>query len=125
MLLSRIPGADAATLTPAIETHIRIPPPTPLFKTSQSPAPASNYSITDDKPQTPAQLKQHMQNLMNQQKIVLFMKGDHITPRCGFSRKIVALLESQNVMDFATSDILKDEKVRQGECCCLRFALVY
>ncbi|KIM74876.1 hypothetical protein PILCRDRAFT_827798 [Piloderma croceum F 1598] len=112
-LLSRIPGADAAALTQAIETHARIPP-TPLSKTSQSPAPASNYSIADDKQETPAQLEQRMRDLMNQQKIVLFMKGDRVTPRCGFSRKIVALLESQNVTDFATFDILKDEKVRQG-----------
>jgi glutaredoxin-related protein len=62
-----------------------------------------------------------MRDIMNQQKVVLFMKGDRVTPRCGFSRKIVALLESQNVTDFATFDILKDEKVRQGECCGLRF----
>jgi glutaredoxin-related protein len=60
---------------------------------------------------------------MNQQKIVLFMKGDRTAPRCGFSRKIVALLESQNVTDYATFDILKDESVRQGECYSLRFCL--
>jgi glutaredoxin-related protein len=56
-----------------------------------------------------------MRDLMTQRKIVLFMKGDPVTPRCGFSRRIVALLDNQNVKDFATFDILTDESVRQGE----------
>jgi len=91
-------------------------PPTPLIlKHPNHPHPAPNHSVTDDKQETPAQLEQRMRDIMNQQKIVLFMKGDRVTPRCGFSRKSCALLENQKVTDFATFDILKDEKVRQGE----------
>jgi len=44
---------------------------------------------------------------------VLFMKGSPDEPRCGFSKKIVALLEEQKVQ-FAHFDILTDESVRQG-----------
>ena len=41
------------------------------------------------------------------------MKGDPETPRCGFSRQAVALLQEAKVQ-FTTFDILKDEEVRQG-----------
>jgi glutaredoxin-related protein len=44
---------------------------------------------------------------------MLFMKGDPETPRCGFSRKAVALLREQNVQ-FGSFDILEDEAVRSG-----------
>ena len=45
--------------------------------------------------------------------MVLFMKGSPDEPRCGFSRKIVALLRDQGVQ-FAHFDILSDESVRSG-----------
>jgi glutaredoxin-related protein len=97
----------------------------PQSKTSQAPAPPPTYSATDDKQETPAELEKRMRALMTQQNIVLFMKGDRTTPRCGFSRKIVDLLQSQNVADFATFDILKDEGVRQGESYSSHFFAMY
>lgn len=45
---------------------------------------------------------------------MLFMKGDPDVPRCGFSRRAVALLRDQKV-DFGSFDILSDETVRSGE----------
>jgi len=112
-LLDRISGADAATLTKAIEKHTNIPAP-PQSKTSQAPAKASDYSATEEKQETPEQLEQRLRDLMTQHKIVLFMKGDRDVPRCGFSKQIIALLREQNVSDYATFDILTDESVRQG-----------
>ena len=50
---------------------------------------------------------------MNQDQVVLFMKGSPDQPRCGFSRRIVATLRDQNVQ-FAHFDILSDENVRSG-----------
>lgn len=44
---------------------------------------------------------------------MLFMKGSPQEPRCGFSRKIVELLQAEKVR-FGTFDILSDEEVRQG-----------
>lgn len=44
---------------------------------------------------------------------MLFMKGSPDTPRCGFSRRIVALLREQNVA-FSSFDILGDDGVRAG-----------
>ena len=54
-----------------------------------------------------------MRGLMNQSKVVLFMKGTPDAPRCGFSRQTVAIFKEQNV-DFTHFDILTDESVRQG-----------
>jgi len=51
---------------------------------------------------------------MNQSKVVLFMKGSPDVPRCGFSRKICALLRD-NKIEFMHFDILTDESVRQGK----------
>ncbi len=50
---------------------------------------------------------------MQQDKVVLFMKGSPDAPRCGFSRRIVALLKNQNIT-FTHFDILTDESVRAG-----------
>jgi len=63
--------------------------------------------------ETQEELKERMQALMNQSKVVLFMKGNPDAPRCGFSRKISALLKDKNV-EFTHFDILTDEDVRQG-----------
>jgi len=59
---------------------------------------------------------------MNQSKVVLFMKGTPETPKCGFSRKMVALLNEHDVK-FTSFDILTDESVRQGEWRFQAFAL--
>lgn len=44
---------------------------------------------------------------------MLFMKGDPSTPKCGFSRQTVELLQSLNA-EFGSFDILTDEEIRQG-----------
>ena len=50
---------------------------------------------------------------MEQDKVMLFMKGFPDAPRCGFSRKIVNILKDHDVK-FSSFDILSDERVRQG-----------
>jgi len=50
---------------------------------------------------------------MEQDKVMLFMKGTPDAPRCGFSRKIVKLLEDQGIK-YSSFDILSDESVRSG-----------
>lgn len=55
------------------------------------------------------QIKQHIEN----NAIVLFMKGNAEMPMCGFSARAVNLLKSCGAT-FATVDVLKDETIRQG-----------
>tara|TARA_A100001015_G_C15039890_1_gene738945 strand:+ start:3953 stop:4978 length:1026 start_codon:yes stop_codon:yes gene_type:complete len=62
---------------------------------------------------TTEQLNQKLKQLINTAPVMLFMKGSPDTPRCGFSRKIVDILKT-NEIEFASFDILQDEDVRQG-----------
>jgi thiol-disulfide isomerase/thioredoxin len=105
-LLGRITGADAAALTALLDTHLSPRAAGPLSSTTQAPAPLSEQ-------ETPAQLETRLKDIMARERVMLFMKGDPDTPRCGFSRKAVALLRDQNV-HFGSFDILEDEVVRSG-----------
>ena len=60
-----------------------------------------------------ASLKERLEKLIKQSKIVLFMKGDRFMPQCGFSAHAIEILEGLGA-DFSTFDILEDEEVRQG-----------
>ena len=54
-----------------------------------------------------------IENLLAENRIVLFMKGSRAAPQCGFSAattdRLNALLE-----DYVTVDVLADEEIRQG-----------
>ncbi|KZP10482.1 glutaredoxin [Athelia psychrophila] len=112
-VLTKVEGADAAALTAAVAKHTQ-KIAAPLSTTTQAPAtpPAAPASF-EEKGESPDDLEKRMKALMNKSKVVLFMKGDPTTPRCGFSRRTVALLQDHKV-EFTTFDILTDESVRQG-----------
>ena len=46
-------------------------------------------------------------------RVVLFMKGDREAPQCGFSARVVQMLD-RIVPDYTTVDVLADPAVRQG-----------
>ncbi|KAF7326023.1 Monothiol glutaredoxin-4 [Mycena kentingensis (nom. inval.)] len=100
-LLARIPGADAPALTQAIAKHLAAPPP-----------PSATVKSPSTPSESPEELDKRMRGIMNQSRVVLFMKGSPAEPRCGFSRKISGLLKDQGV-EFSHFDILSDEDVRQ------------
>lgn len=60
-----------------------------------------------------ATLTSRLEGLINSGPVMLFMKGKPDEPRCGFSRKVVDILQEEKV-DFESFDILSDEEVRQG-----------
>jgi len=62
---------------------------------------------------TAEDLNTRLKGLINQSPVVLFMKGDPTTPRCGFSKTTVAILNETGV-PYTTFDILSDQDVRQG-----------
>ncbi len=45
--------------------------------------------------------------------VILFMKGNREMPQCGFSARVVEILNHCDV-EYATVDILRDPEVRQG-----------
>jgi len=109
-LLGKISGADAPALTALIGKHIRTPSSVNPQSFTDKPPPVPSA----EKIETQEELTQRLHKLMAQDKIVLFMKGSPDAPRCGFSRKIVALLRDQGVASFAHFDILTDDSVRSG-----------
>jgi len=59
------------------------------------------------------EVKQRIENLINSNKIVVFMKGTKLMPQCGFSNNVVQILNVMGV-PYETYDILDDPEVRQG-----------
>jgi len=58
-------------------------------------------------------LDDRLSGLINKAPLMIFMKGDPETPRCGFSRTLMEMLKETS-LSYETFDILKDEEVRQG-----------
>ncbi len=58
-------------------------------------------------------VQDEIKQLIDDNPIMLFMKGNRQMPQCGFSARVVEILSSCEV-DFATFDILSDPEVRQG-----------
>lgn len=58
-------------------------------------------------------LKKRLEQLINSHPVMLFMKGSPEEPKCGFSRKVVEILEKEKVA-FGSFDILVDNDVRDG-----------
>lgn len=74
-------------------------------------APASAPAVSQ--PETPAALNARLNDLVKRSRVMLFMKGNPRDPKCGFSKRIVALLGEQDIT-FDSFDILQDSAVRQG-----------
>jgi Grx4 family monothiol glutaredoxin len=60
-----------------------------------------------------ALLDERLGRLINRHRIMVFMKGIPSSPKCGFSRQIVEILDSLNA-SYDAFNILEDEEVRQG-----------
>ncbi|QVL57283.1 MAG: Grx4 family monothiol glutaredoxin [Simkaniaceae bacterium] len=45
--------------------------------------------------------------------VILFMKGSKLMPHCGFSARVVEVL-NQHGIEYETRDVLKDDELRQG-----------
>ena len=54
-----------------------------------------------------------IEELISQNKVMLFIKGTKAFPQCGFSNTVVRLIEDCTD-DFETFDVLSDETVREG-----------
>lgn len=102
-LLGRINSADAVGVTKLVEKHLKPPGLQP-----------NSTGLAQQTEETQEELEARLRGIMNQSPVVLFMKGSPDSPRCGFSKKAVALLREQNV-EFTHFDILEDETVRQGD----------
>lgn len=58
-------------------------------------------------------VKKRIEELVTQNKVVLFMKGNPAFPQCGFSARAIAIL-NELAVPFESVDVLEDEEIRQG-----------
>uniref|UniRef100_A0A182VWR3 Glutaredoxin-related protein 5, mitochondrial n=1 Tax=Anopheles minimus TaxID=112268 RepID=A0A182VWR3_9DIPT len=62
---------------------------------------------------TPALDGKEIEKLVNNSKVVIFMKGNPDAPRCGFSNAVVQILRMHSVK-YDSHDVLQNESLRQG-----------
>ena len=60
-----------------------------------------------------AELKAKIDKILDESKIVLFMKGNPSFPQCGFSARAVAILREVGAK-FSSVDVLEDDEIRNG-----------
>lgn len=130
--LQRIDGANARDLTDCVAkyaksaavasgtSHSTTAPTTAAARPSvpATSAPTTSPSLASRQPDTssstsPADLHARLRSLLNTAPVMLFMKGTPSEPRCGFSRKMIDLLNANEVR-YSSFNILADEEVRQG-----------
>lgn len=57
---------------------------------------------------------QRIDDLVKNNRVVLFMKGSAQFPMCGFSGRAIEILKACGVKDLKTVNVLEDEGIRQG-----------
>ena len=57
--------------------------------------------------------EERIKKLVSENPIMLFMKGEPKTPQCGFSDRVVRVLNHLNI-PYHFFDVLSDEDIRQG-----------
>eukprot|EP00304_Pavlova_gyrans_P000525 CAMPEP_0206039240 /NCGR_PEP_ID=MMETSP1466-20131121/4625_1 /ASSEMBLY_ACC=CAM_ASM_001126 /TAXON_ID=44452 /ORGANISM="Pavlova gyrans, Strain CCMP608" /LENGTH=149 /DNA_ID=CAMNT_0053413873 /DNA_START=23 /DNA_END=472 /DNA_ORIENTATION=- len=56
---------------------------------------------------------ERIEKMIQDNKIMVFMKGSKLMPQCGFSNAVVQVFKSMSV-PFETFDVLSDPAIRQG-----------
>ena len=59
------------------------------------------------------EVKNRIDELINSNKIFIFMKGTKLMPQCGFSNNVVQIINTLGV-SYETFDVLSDYEIRQG-----------
>ena len=59
------------------------------------------------------QIKEQIENSINNNDVCLFMKGNPEAPQCGFSMAVSNILKILEVK-YQSVDVLKDQKIREG-----------
>jgi monothiol glutaredoxin len=58
--------------------------------------------------------QQRIKSIVDENTVVLFMKGNAQFPMCGFSGRAIQILKACGVDQFKTVNVLEDEEIRQG-----------
>lgn len=99
-VLERVEGAKAADVSKMVRNLVSQKVILPAFDSPKE----------SQKPEEP--IEQKLKRLINAAPCMLFMKGDPTTPKCGFSRQTIEILNGLDAQ-FGSFDIFTDEEVRQ------------
>ena len=58
-------------------------------------------------------VQEQIKNIVEENSVMLFMKGSPDFPQCGFSGRLVQILHACGAQ-FASADVLSDDNIRQG-----------
>jgi monothiol glutaredoxin len=61
---------------------------------------------------TNEEIREQLKRAIDEERVLLFMKGTPDAPYCGFSARVVAILNALGV-DYGALDILPDPRIRQ------------
>ncbi len=59
------------------------------------------------------EIKKYIQETVDSSDVVLFMKGTKVTPQCGFSSRVVGVLNYLNI-NYQDVNVLADNDIREG-----------
>lgn len=81
----------------------------------------ANDSHSDFKPQrkplpadTPKNTQERIAAELAKHPLTVFMKGVPAAPQCGFSNRVVQILNAEGVKDFRAINVLADQELREG-----------
>ncbi|KKL44414.1 hypothetical protein LCGC14_2365930 [marine sediment metagenome] len=57
--------------------------------------------------------KEQIEEAISKDRVVLFMKGDRLFPQCGFSGRVIKILEQHNV-DYKEYDVMSNAALREN-----------
>jgi Grx4 family monothiol glutaredoxin len=108
-VVDTLEGAEPAVLTTKITALLSSPDTNGTNGAVLQPS-----TITTTRNGKPAQtLQDRLNTLLSQHPVMLFMKGSKDSPKCGFSSRVVQVLDKVGA-DYGFFDILSNEDVRQG-----------
>ena len=58
-------------------------------------------------------VQEEIKNIVEENSVMLFMQGSAVLRQCGFSGRLVQILQACGVQ-FASADVLSDDNIRQG-----------
>ena len=59
------------------------------------------------------EIQERIRKVIEENSVMLFMKGSPDFPQCGFSGRVVQILEACGV-EFSSADVLMDPELREG-----------
>jgi monothiol glutaredoxin len=58
-------------------------------------------------------INQDIEKLINENEIMIFMKGSRVTPLCGFSNSVIQIFNTLGI-SYCTFDVLENQLMREG-----------